>query len=240
MVVAGNQGTRWTFVLDEAMRILVVDDDPILREFASVHLTTPSATIDTVADGEAAMRELRARAYDLVLLDIEMPGIDGISLLANIRSDPALHHLPVIMLTAHDDIASIDRSYQVGANSFATKPVNWRQLSYHIRYVLRASRIESIGAQETADTGDVDTFLQSVVRRADALAERLSASGLAQDFQFIRNLRLFAEQALAAHAAQAQGQSTASGMAHASTRSGGDAPGRAPSMTEGGSLDLAS
>src|SRR5215475_4626453 len=123
----------WTFVLDESTRILVVDDDPILREFARVHLATPFTTIDTAGDGEAALLRLRAEAYDVVLLDIEMPRLDGIGLLARMRADDALRRIPVIILTAHDDIASIDRAYQAGASSFTTKPVNWRQLSYHIR-----------------------------------------------------------------------------------------------------------
>jgi DNA-binding response OmpR family regulator len=138
MAVAGT--TPWTFVLDEPTRILVVDDDPILREFATVHLASPSATIETTADGAAARRLLEEGAYDLLLLDIEMPGLDGFSLLKEIRSSENLRDLPVIMLTVHDDVASIDRSYQLGANSFATKPVNWRQLSYQIRSILRANR----------------------------------------------------------------------------------------------------
>jgi DNA-binding response OmpR family regulator len=140
MAAAVHNSTRWTFVLDEPTRILVVDDDPILREFAMVHLASPCATVDTASDGAAARLELARASYDMLLLDIEMPGIDGFSLLREIRADDKLRHLPVIMLTCHDDIASIDRSYELGANSFATKPVNWRQLSYQIRSIVRTTR----------------------------------------------------------------------------------------------------
>jgi len=147
MAAAVNSGTRWTFVLDEPTRILIVDDDPILREFAVVHLASPSATIDTACDGAAARSRLRQSQYDVLLLDIEMPHLDGFSLLKEIRADEALRNLPVIMLTAHDDIASIDRSYQLGANSFATKPVNWRQLSYQIRSIVRTNRPERVADQ---------------------------------------------------------------------------------------------
>ncbi len=136
MAAADNKAAPWTFVLDEPTRILVVDDDPILREFATVYLSSPCATIDTACDGVAARIRLGQVPYDVVLLDIEMPQLDGFSLLHEIRSDERLRHLPVIMLTGHDDIASIDRAYHAGANSFAAKPVNWRQLSYQIRYVL--------------------------------------------------------------------------------------------------------
>jgi DNA-binding response OmpR family regulator len=135
--------TPWTFVLNEPLRILVVDDDPILREFASVYLGTPSATIETASDGAEARIRLAQKPYDIIILDIEMPRVDGFTLLAEIRSDERLKHLPVMMLTGHDDIASIDRAYQLGASSFATKPVNWRLLSYQILYVIRSSRAES-------------------------------------------------------------------------------------------------
>src|SRR5216683_510121 len=119
-MAADNRTSPWTFVLDEPTRILVADDDPILREFAIVHLATPSATIETACDGAAARTRLHEEHYDVLLLDIEMPHLDGFSLLEQIRADERLKHLPVIMLTGHDDIASIDRSYQLGANSFAT------------------------------------------------------------------------------------------------------------------------
>src|SRR5579859_3788638 len=141
-MAAVHNSARWTFVLDEPTRILVVDDDPILREFALVHLASPSATIDTACDVDAARPLLRDNIYDVLLLDIEMPGMNGFSLLEEMRSDDKLMHLPVIMLTVHDDVASIDQSYQLGATSFATKPVNWRQLSYQIRSIIRASRPE--------------------------------------------------------------------------------------------------
>ncbi len=114
MAMPDNRTTPWTFVLDEPLRILVVDDDPILREFASVYLATPSATIDTACDGAEARIRLAQAAYDVLLLDIEMPRLNGFSLLEEIRSDERLRHLPVIMLTGHDDIASIDRAYQIG------------------------------------------------------------------------------------------------------------------------------
>ena len=132
MAIADNRSTPWTFVLDEPTRILVVDDDPILREFASVYLGTPFTTIDTACDGAAARTRLAETSYDIAILDIEMPRLDGLSLLTEIRSSETLRLLPVIMLTGHDDITSIDRAYHIGANSFASKPVNWRQLSYQI------------------------------------------------------------------------------------------------------------
>lgn len=142
MSEAHTAAGRWSFVLDEPLRVLVVDDDPILREFACVYLSAPHVTIDTAADGEEGWARLAAGAYDIALIDIEMPRLDGYELLARIRSDAQLGDLPVIMVTGREDAVSIDRAFDVGANSFTVKPVNWRQLSHHVRYVVRAARHE--------------------------------------------------------------------------------------------------
>lgn len=132
--------TQWSYVLDEPVRILVVDDDPILREFAGVHLATPSTTIDTARNGTEALQRIHDNPYDVILLDIEMPQMDGFAVLERIRAHDESRRVAVIMLTSHDDIASIDRAYRYDVSSFATKPVNWRQLSYQIRDVVRAAR----------------------------------------------------------------------------------------------------
>jgi DNA-binding response OmpR family regulator len=144
----------WSYVLDEPVRILVADDDPIMCEFASVHLSTPTATIVTVPNGLAALELLRTTPCDLAVLDIEMPELDGFGLLATIRADAVLGNLPVMMLTGHEDVASIDRAFTLGANAFAPKPVNWRLLSYQIRYVLRACSLErEVGAGGASEQG---------------------------------------------------------------------------------------
>ena len=142
------RGHRWSFVLDEPVRILVADDDPILREFATVHLSTPVASVETAADGEEAWARLMAEPFDLLISDIEMPNLDGFGLVARIRAEPRLAHLPIVMVTGREDIVSIDRAYEAGATAFATKPVNWRQLSHQLRYVLRTSRVEGEVRQE--------------------------------------------------------------------------------------------
>jgi len=142
MSVIEVRRSAWSYVLDEPARVLVADDDPILREFATVHLSSPTATILTARDGTAALELLLAQPCDIAILDIEMPGLDGFTLLERIRSEPSLKRLPVMMLTGLEDIASIDRAFNLGANAFASKPVNWRLLSYQIRYVLRSSGLE--------------------------------------------------------------------------------------------------
>jgi DNA-binding response OmpR family regulator len=131
---------KWWYVFDEPTRILVVDDDPILREFASVYLTTPKSEVVTVTDAAAALDMLSHEKFDIAMVDIDMPGMNGFELVEHIRAQDNLRQLPIVMVTGREDIVSIDRAYTAGATSFATKPVNWRQLSHQLRYVIRASK----------------------------------------------------------------------------------------------------
>jgi DNA-binding response OmpR family regulator len=130
------------YVLDETMRILFVDDDPILREFAQVNLATEHASVEAVGDGEAALAAIRAEPPDIVLLDLEMPTLDGFGVLAALRADPAHRDLPVIVVTGREDVAAVDRAYAAGATAFVVKPLNWRLLSHQLRYVRRNAMSE--------------------------------------------------------------------------------------------------
>jgi CheY-like chemotaxis protein len=130
----------FSFVLDEDVRILVTDDDPIMREFAAVYLSTPTAVVETADCGEVGLEKLAIGNYDIALVDIDMPGINGFEMIERIRANPDFRRLPVVVVTSNEDVASIDRAYRAGATSFVTKPVNWRLLSYQLRYVLSAQK----------------------------------------------------------------------------------------------------
>jgi DNA-binding response OmpR family regulator len=193
----------WTFVLNEPVRILIVDDDSLLCEFASVYLSSPCASIDIACGAAAGRLQLSQNAYDILLLDIEMPHVDGFALLAEIRASDK--HLPVIMLTGHDDITSIDRAYQMGATSFATKPVNWRQLSYQIRQVVRTTRARDLppprshnalkesgsGATPEGTEHDIAASLQIVIDRANAREQRLTACDGERWSELLQGVRSF-------------------------------------------------
>lgn len=145
--------SNFFYVLDEAARILFVDDDPILREFAQVNLASPHATVDVAVHGADALERLSTAQYDLVLLDLEMPVLDGFDTLAAIRSNPETADLAVIVQTGREDVEAIDRAFRLGATSFVTKPLHWRLLSYQVLYVLRASRAERVRMASAIDRG---------------------------------------------------------------------------------------
>ena len=127
----------YTYVLNCNLRILVVDDDPIQREFASVYLATPSVEVVTARGGSEALAKLEKESFDIALIDFDMPGMNGVELITLLRAIPRFAALPVIMVTGFEDIMTIDSAFHAGATTFVTKPVNWRLLSYQIRFVLK-------------------------------------------------------------------------------------------------------
>jgi signal transduction histidine kinase len=140
--MAASAPREFFYVLDEPLHLLFVDDDPILCEFAQVHLASEKGRVSVAADGEQALTHIREQGCDLVLLDLEMPRLDGFGVLEALRADPATSRLPVIVITGREDVVAIDRAFAKGASSFIVKPINWRLLNYQIRFVNRAHRAE--------------------------------------------------------------------------------------------------
>lgn len=140
---------------DRSARILVVDDDPTLCLLATSKLAEDGHAAEQARDGEAGWRRLNSEVFDMALIDLEMPGVDGFTLIEWIRGDPRLRFLPVIVVTSRNDNQAIDRAFGVGANSFVTKPVNWPLFLHQVRYVWRASQAEQElrRAKERAVTG---------------------------------------------------------------------------------------
>jgi CheY-like chemotaxis protein len=125
--------------LSGKLSILAVDDDPIQREFSVVYLSTPTAEVHVAASAEEGLAVLETRRIDLALVDVEMPGMDGLEMVRRLRADPRFADLPVMVVTGREDVASIDRAYDAGATAFMAKPVNWRILAYHLRFLARTS-----------------------------------------------------------------------------------------------------
>jgi adenylate cyclase len=102
--------------------ILIVDDDPLNRRLLTKSLEGDGHRTTDVDNGFAALGVLEADRPDVVLLDIEMPGVDGIEVLERMKADPALRHVPVIMISGVDDTESIVRCLEAGAEDYLPKP----------------------------------------------------------------------------------------------------------------------
>ncbi len=127
----------------ERSRVLVVDDDPILREFATAALVSDMVTVETAVHGRDGLDRLLSDDFDVALVDLDMPVMDGFQLIACVRSNERLKHLPIVVATGRTDTDAIDRAFAAGASSFVVKPLNWRLVAYQLSYVLKASREET-------------------------------------------------------------------------------------------------
>jgi diguanylate cyclase (GGDEF)-like protein/PAS domain S-box-containing protein len=119
--------------------VIVADDDPTMRILVAETLEPDGVDVVEAPDGRAALEALRARTPDLVLLDVQMPGLDGFGVCEEIRRLPRCADLPVVMMTGREDVDAIRRAYECGATDFLTKPIPWLILSHRVRYLLRAS-----------------------------------------------------------------------------------------------------
>jgi sigma-B regulation protein RsbU (phosphoserine phosphatase) len=104
--------------------ILVVDDDEASREMLSRRLRRCGYTVSAAANGVLALTLARRQKFDVILLDMVMPGLDGFQVLAKLKADPALRELPVIMLSALDEENGIARCIEMGAEDYLAKPFN--------------------------------------------------------------------------------------------------------------------
>jgi phosphate regulon transcriptional regulator PhoB len=125
-----------------AREVLVVEDEPDIRRLVVLHLERDGFRCRTAANGLDALREAKADVPDLVVLDLMLPGIDGLEVCRRLRSDASTAGVPIIMLTAKSD--EVDRvvGLEVGADDYVAKPFSPKELVARVRAVLRRSRPE--------------------------------------------------------------------------------------------------
>lgn len=119
--------------------VLIVDDDPTMRLMLRETLQREGLAVQEAQDGAEGLVWFEKDCPDVVLLDVMMPGLDGIETCAALRLLPNGKRAPVVMLTGLDDAESITKAYEAGATDFMVKPINWMILGHRIRYILRAS-----------------------------------------------------------------------------------------------------
>jgi PAS domain S-box-containing protein len=120
--------------------VLIVDDDEAARILTEIALTNAEFRVVQAANGMDALEVFRTERPDIVLLDVNMPVMDGFNACQELRQLPGGESVPVLMVTGHEDIGSINRAYEVGATDFLTKSGNWEIIAHRVRYMLRAAR----------------------------------------------------------------------------------------------------
>jgi len=118
---------------------LLVDDDPMIRLLAARALEKTGLRVIEAPTGEDALVLVEREVPDLVVLDVQMPGMGGFAACEAMRSNPQLRYVPILMMTGLEDTESVSRAYEVGATDFVGKPVHWLLLGHRVRYLLRSA-----------------------------------------------------------------------------------------------------
>jgi two-component system OmpR family response regulator len=136
---------------DTADHVLIVDDDADIRDLTAEYLRRQGLQASVAADAREMRAALASRRIDLVVLDLMLPGTDGIALCRELRA-PDRPHLPIVMLTARSDEADRILGLELGADDYLTKPFAARELLARIRAVLRRTRMlpPNLAVQEAA------------------------------------------------------------------------------------------
>ncbi len=135
--------------------VLVVEDEPDIRETLKYNLLREGYRVALAASGEEALRAVRTERPDLVLLDLMLPGVDGLEVCRRLKKDPATAGLPVIMLTARGEESDIVAGLELGAEDYVTKPFSPRVLVARVRAALRRASQRLPADGETVSAGEL-------------------------------------------------------------------------------------
>lgn len=124
--------------------ILVVDDEEDILELVRYNLTKEGYRVSTVTSGEEALKAARTSQPDVILLDLMLPGVDGLEVCRLLKQDAKTQHIPVIMLSAKGDEADVVSGLELGAADYITKPFSPRILVARLRAVLRRRATETV------------------------------------------------------------------------------------------------
>jgi two-component system, OmpR family, KDP operon response regulator KdpE len=153
----------------QAIRVLIVDDEPAIRRALRPPLVELGFHVDEVSRGEEALQTLRASAHDVVLLDVNMPGIGGIETLRRIRAFAP--RLPVLMLTVRDEEEDKVEALELGADDYVTKPFSTRELLARIRAAVRRVHAPARAEDAPIEIGEIrlEPVKRSVTRRGEPI-----------------------------------------------------------------------
>jgi two-component system copper resistance phosphate regulon response regulator CusR len=149
------------------MRILLVEDEEKVSRFVVRGLTAESFAVDAALDGQTGLELATAYNYDLIVLDLMLPGLNGTELLRRIRLND--HRVPILMLTARDGVADKVEHLEAGADDYLTKPFAFAELMARIKALLRRGSVDRPSVLRVADL-EVDRLTQQV-RRASRRIE---------------------------------------------------------------------
>jgi DNA-binding response OmpR family regulator len=151
-------------------KILVVEDEPVLLETLEYNLTRQGYQVVTAEDGRTALGVARAEQPDLIVLDIMLPGIDGLEVCRILRQEMPV---PILMLTARADEIDKVVGLEVGADDYMTKPFSMRELMARVKAMLRRVRLisEQVGSPEAANAGAASIPTDPAMKHGDLVVD---------------------------------------------------------------------
>jgi len=149
-----------------ARRVLIVEDEPPIRELLRLHLSLAGFGVEEIADGAAALDRLRAERYDLVVLDLMLPGLDGITLCRAVRAQGPNTATPLVMVTARDTESDKVLGLESGADDYVAKPFGIREMLARVGAILRRSERAEAAVDPSRRAQSPDVVLDADRRNA--------------------------------------------------------------------------
>ena len=142
--------------MGEKKRILIVDDDTEIRDLLEFDIASSGYFVDTASDGREGLDKALNNKYDLILLDVMMPKMNGFEVCKNIRQ--AKINIPILMLTAKGTIADKTSGFDSGADDYLVKPFDVQEVLLRIRVLLRRTQpqVETLGSTEILEAGEIE------------------------------------------------------------------------------------
>jgi two-component system alkaline phosphatase synthesis response regulator PhoP len=136
-------------------KILVVDDEENIRELVKYNLAREGYQVDTANSGEEALKQIHSTLPDLIVLDLMLPGMDGLDVCRQLKSDGRTAHIPIVMLTVKGDESDIVIGLELGADDYIIKPFSPKVLLARLRAVLRRREKEPVQESDIITVGDL-------------------------------------------------------------------------------------
>ncbi|NDI34318.1 response regulator transcription factor [Chengkuizengella sediminis] len=156
--------------MSEKSMILVVDDEERIRRLLRMYLEKEGCVVDEAEDGETALEMALEKDYDLILLDLMLPGMDGIEVCEKLRIQKAT---PVVMLTAKGEEANRVQGFEVGTDDYVVKPFSPREVIYRVKAILRRSSATAYLTSEDSSSNNI-VFPNLIIEHD---AHRVTANG---------------------------------------------------------------
>jgi DNA-binding response OmpR family regulator len=159
----------------QTIRILVVDDEPDLVQLLSYNLTREGFKVSSATDGEEALDQIKKGTFNLAIIDLMLPGIQGTELCRIMKNNPKTAAIPVIMLTAKSDVEDKIQGFEMGADDYMTKPFSPKELIARVHAVLRRTG-DKISREKIITIGSLRIDKERFTVSKNAVPLKLSAT----------------------------------------------------------------